>query len=139
MGVWKNTNIGGWGAYHVSDVPLIMGTTQRKQNTTPDEPEQAILIKNVMTAFAAFVKDPDNGLSKLGWPQYKPGTDSLIRLGFNNSGTISYGPAEQYDKNCPSLMHVGPEAYGIKKMKRLAARSLGLVNFAGQMLAQADA
>lgn len=70
MGVWKNTNLGGLGAFHVSDVPLVLGTSERKQGAAKNEPEQDVLIKNVMTAWSTFAKDPDDGLTKLGWPKY---------------------------------------------------------------------
>jgi carboxylesterase type B len=50
---------------------MVMGTTERKlgAKNTPDQEE---LSKNIMTAWAAFSKDPKDGLNKIGWPQYDP-------------------------------------------------------------------
>lgn len=72
MGVWDNLLLGGVGAYHVSDVPLVMGTTEQKEGAGKNEPEQEILIGHVMKAWSTFAKDPSNGLTKLGWPKYDP-------------------------------------------------------------------
>jgi carboxylesterase type B len=72
MGQWQNVQIGGKGAYHVSDIPLTMGTTERKTTATRNTAAEEELIKNVMTAWSTFAKDPVNGLTKLGWPRYDP-------------------------------------------------------------------
>jgi carboxylesterase type B len=72
MGQWPNVQIGGKGSYHVSDVPLVMGTTERKKTATKNTPEEERLIINTMTAWATFAKDPVDGLTKLGWPKYNP-------------------------------------------------------------------
>ncbi|KIW00240.1 uncharacterized protein PV09_08132 [Verruconis gallopava] len=111
MGQWNNTNLGGLGAYHVSDVPLVMGATERKEGATPDEPEETLMIKNVMNAWAAFAKDPENGLTNLGWPRYDPEGNTLIRLGLDNKGTPSIGQSTMYDYYCKAMRHVGPSEY----------------------------
>jgi carboxylesterase type B len=36
----------------------------------PDTAEQKSLTKLMMTAWATFAKDPENGLDRLGWPVY---------------------------------------------------------------------
>lgn len=72
MGVWDNELLGGYGAYHLADVPIVMGTTMRKATATPNDPEEEKLINVTMTAWATFAKDPENGLTELGWPKYDP-------------------------------------------------------------------
>jgi carboxylesterase type B len=71
MGVWPNTNLGpGTGAYHSSDVPLVFGTTELRGDNIKDSPEEAKVVKDTMTAWATFAKDPVKGLIGLGWPTY---------------------------------------------------------------------
>jgi len=74
FGEWPNLVIWpGAGAYHSQDCPIVFGVTERNLRKIPDTPEEAKFVKNVMTAWATFAKDPENGLTKLGWPQYKSG------------------------------------------------------------------
>lgn len=61
MGTFENTLIAGQGAYHLAEVPIVMGTSGRKSKDQPNTPDQDETIKNVMTAWAAFAKDPDHG------------------------------------------------------------------------------
>jgi cholinesterase len=56
------------GAYHSSEIPLIFGTST---DTGADTPDEAKLAKAMQHAWATFAKDPDNGLSRLGWPVYQ--------------------------------------------------------------------
>ena len=72
FGEWPNLEIyPGVASYHSMDCPIVFGATERA-STTPDTPEEAQFVKNVMTAWATFTKDPDHGLEKLGWPLYDP-------------------------------------------------------------------
>ena len=48
--------LGGLGTYHVSDIPIDIGSAERKATATKNEPEQDKMIKTVMTAWAAFAK-----------------------------------------------------------------------------------
>jgi carboxylesterase type B len=56
------------GAYHGSEIPLIFGTST---DTGVDTPDETKLAKNIQHAWATFAKDPDRGLSRLGWPVYQ--------------------------------------------------------------------
>jgi cholinesterase len=62
------------GAYHGSELSLVYGAPKLKdaadQNT--DTPAEAALTSVMMTAWASFAKDPQNGLTRLGYPVYKP-------------------------------------------------------------------
>ena len=53
-------------------------------------------------AWAAFAKDPVQGLTKYGggWPQYSPQTNSLIRLAYNNQTGINVAMGDAYDLGC---------------------------------------
>jgi carboxylesterase type B len=73
MGVWPNTALApDIGAYHSSEIPLVFGTTELKPNGTPDTPPEAALSAVMRKAWTTFAKDPENGLSNLGWPVYNP-------------------------------------------------------------------
>jgi carboxylesterase type B len=59
---------------------MVFGSTEYQQTfysemikeriSYPDTAEQKTLAKTMMTAWASFAKDPENGLEKLGWPVY---------------------------------------------------------------------
>jgi len=104
MATWNNTAITpNMGAYHSSEIPIVFGATQLKRGATPDTPEESKFIKNVMTAWATFAKDPDKGLERLGWPQYNPDTPTLVRLGNNNKSDPDFAPSAPYDSYCDIL------------------------------------
>ena len=81
FGEWPNLEIyPGIGAYHSMDCPIVFGATERTSKIA-DTPEEAKFVKNIMTAWATFAKDPDHGLEKLGWPKYDPSSKySLANL-----------------------------------------------------------
>jgi carboxylesterase type B len=75
---WSNQLLTpGAGAYHGVEVPLIFGSGQFYTNIS-DEPEEIALSKNMRHAWAEFARDPQNGLSKLGWPVYDEQSKSDI-------------------------------------------------------------
>jgi hypothetical protein len=98
------------GAYHSSDVPIVFGTTELKPGASKNTPEQDKYIKNVMTAWATFAKDPEKGLVKLGWPIADATPDSLVRLGYNNKSEISFGPNLGTDTACTGLRYANNPA-----------------------------
>jgi cholinesterase len=82
-GDWPNQKLSpSSGSYHSSELAMLFGTTEYlsryygelfKQNFSfPDTEEQKKLAKTMMTAWTSFAKDPENGLSKFGWPVYDP-------------------------------------------------------------------
>jgi carboxylesterase type B len=114
FGSWDNMAISGVGAYHVAEVPMVMGTTERKLGAK-NTPEQNEVTKSIMGAWSAFAKDPVEGLTKYGWPRYEPQSKStcrvqrhmltvtentLIRLGVDNKAKIDFVQAADYDVNC---------------------------------------
>jgi cholinesterase len=71
MGTWPNQAIyPDIGAYHSIDCPIVFGSIERNKRVSRNTPEQEKFIKNVMTAWATFAKDPEHGLEKIGWPLY---------------------------------------------------------------------
>jgi carboxylesterase type B len=120
MARYPNTLLEGQGAYHVGDVPIVMGATERKPTASKNTAEEEQMIKNTMTAWASFAKDPENGLSKLGWPKYNPQGmiasfichisptqillgKTLVRLGYQNQAAASFSAPTEYDSNCKNL------------------------------------
>jgi cholinesterase len=113
---FENGLLGGVGGYHISDVPIVMGTLERKVTSKKIPDEQERFIKNTMTAWASFAKDPVNGLTKLGWPKYQPKSmlhfdtiltlltcgleDTLVQLGGQNKAEPVFMSPKKYDQNC---------------------------------------
>ncbi len=85
------------GTYHGAELPIIFDTVP----ATPPPTQAEISIANYMRgAWAAFAKDPQNGLSNYGWPSYNTSHDTLIRLAYNNiTGTNVINPYK-YDADC---------------------------------------
>jgi carboxylesterase type B len=100
FGNWPNQEFApGVGAYHGSEIAMIFGTSE-VLSKTPDVPSEAQLSRIMRTAWATFAKDPENGLSDIGWPVYEQHADTLIRLGFQNEPRASLGSNEEYDRFC---------------------------------------
>jgi carboxylesterase type B len=81
MAVFPNSQIyPDTGAYHSIDCPTVFGTTGRNVQKMPNTLEQDKFVTNVMTAWAAFAKDPENGLQALGWPKYNPESKLILPI-----------------------------------------------------------
>jgi len=104
MGVWENTSLGpGTGAYHSGEIPVVFGTTELRKDSKPDSPEQAKVVKDTMHAWATFAKDPQKGLSGLGWPVYDESKDTLVRIGYHNASALNVAKAAEYDAVCEPM------------------------------------
>ncbi|KAF5879482.1 putative carboxylesterase protein [Botrytis fragariae] len=87
------------GAWHAAEIPLLFDTNLANP---PETTEQIAIGKYMRGAWAAFAKNPENGLTTYGWPKYDAAEDTLIRLAYNNqTGTNAANPS-LYDANCPT-------------------------------------
>lgn len=99
-GVFPNTNISSQGgAYHAAELTLLFGTTFTTPSSTPEEIKFEAYIQG---AWAAFAKDPVNGLATYegGWPLYDPAEKSLVRLAYDNRVGPNLAFPELYDAGC---------------------------------------
>ncbi|KAF2670795.1 alpha/beta-hydrolase [Microthyrium microscopicum] len=104
MGTWPNQAIyPDIGAYHSIDCPIVFGTVERNDKQGKNTPEEEKFVKNVMTAWATFAKDSEKGLVGLGWPLYDNKGTTLVRLGYQNQSTPSFGSVPEYDRLCPLI------------------------------------
>lgn len=76
------------GASLTSDVRAIWG-----EGTTG-------ISKIFQDAWVAFVKDPDNGLSKIGWPKYEGKGNTLVRIAHDGKLVADFPLATTYDGLC---------------------------------------
>jgi cholinesterase len=105
FGVYPNTNLttsSDSGAYHGSEVPIVFNTTPSVGVNTKLEIQ---VIDYVQSAWAAFAKDPVNGLAGagLGWKTYDPAAATLLRLGWQNDSAVNYTIPQVYDKECAAM------------------------------------
>jgi hypothetical protein len=78
----------------------LFGTTP--QDVVEDTPEQVDISKYLRGAWAAFAKDPEQGLLSYegGWPQYSTNQDTLVRLAYNNQTGTNLARGNMYDEDC---------------------------------------
>ncbi|CAD6439808.1 c676aaa1-4651-4aa4-8ceb-bae45132be8a [Sclerotinia trifoliorum] len=86
------------GAWHAAEITLLFDTNIANP---PETTEQIAIGKYMRGAWAAFAKDPENGLTNYGWPKYEPEKDTLIRLAYNNQTGINVANPSLYDADCP--------------------------------------
>jgi carboxylesterase type B len=76
---------------------MIFGTSDLRG---PDTDAEAETSKYYQNAWAAFARDPEHGLDAFGWPQYDPSSETLIKLGFENSTEAVFGMGDEFDGLC---------------------------------------
>ncbi|BCS19734.1 uncharacterized protein APUU_20166A [Aspergillus puulaauensis] len=59
------------GAYHTSEVPILFGTYNLTHLQPRPGANEIAVSKYIQGAWVAFAKDPQHGLSRYGWPQFR--------------------------------------------------------------------
>lgn len=101
MGVFSNLAVSSEaGTWHSAEVPMLFNTAP----SSPPATSAQISIGNYMRgAWAAFAKDPQQGLTNYGWPQYNTSQDTLVRLGYENITGPNLINPYRYDADCVFL------------------------------------
>lgn len=98
FGTWPNLNPLPWlEAFHSSDLPMIFGTSDLRG---PDTAAETATSKYYQGAWAAFARDPSNGLKDYGWPTYDPNGKTLIELGLNGSTSAVFADSDAFQAQC---------------------------------------
>lgn len=98
FGTWPNLNPLPWlGAYHSSDIPMIFATSDLRG---PDTQTEAAVSRYYQGTWAAFARDPVDGLKEYGWPTYNPKGKTLIELGLNSSVRAVFADSDSFDALC---------------------------------------
>lgn len=86
-----------------NQLPSLFGTMP--EVVVSNTPEQNEISAYIQGAWAAFAKDPVNGLTNYGdgWPQYDPDGKTLVRLGFNNRTGPNLADGDEFDTACGLL------------------------------------
>lgn len=91
------------GAYHGADINMIIGNSEGVSGIAPSA-EEVRLTEVMQKAWAAFVRDPSNGLtSEMGWPKYDADGETLILLGYNTTAEVKLVKPTVYDHVCSEL------------------------------------
>lgn len=69
----------------------------------PDTSEEEAIGAYFRGAWAAFAKDPYNGLDSYGWPQYSADESTLVRLAYDNQTGPNLGIGNEYDGGCQAI------------------------------------
>ncbi|KAH7410617.1 Alpha/Beta hydrolase protein [Cadophora sp. MPI-SDFR-AT-0126] len=90
------------GAWHASELAVLFNNTPTGGNVPNDTEAEIAIGKYMRGAWAAFAKNPSDGLSSYeeGWPQYVPGEETLVRLGYQNMTGANLALGTMYDGNC---------------------------------------
>lgn len=93
-------------------------------DTVPEDiiantPDENALGSYMRGAFAAFAKDPSEGLltygkENEGWPKYDPNGKTLVRLGYNKMSRPNLAKGKHYDTLC--LLHTAIHALWRRSM-----------------------
>lgn len=68
----------------------------------PDTERETWTTQYMMRAWGSFVRDPVDGLStRMLWPRYDAGGNTLVRLGFGTDPAASFVSPWQWDAACP--------------------------------------
>ena len=117
FGVFPNTRLTSApesGAWHASELSILFNTSPSGPGIPANTPEEIAIGTYLRGAWAAFAKDPTNGLKNYGggWPTYVPGQETLIRLAYQNMTGTNVALSSTYDTFCNSTFPVKGSAAG---------------------------
>jgi cholinesterase len=105
-------------AVHGAEIASVFGTMQGMGRNPLAATNTKALSKVMMQAWAAFAKDPQSGLTKIGWPKYNPMNRTLILLGEGNGPGATFASPAEYDNFCD-------EYWKSKTTVNLSGRAMG--------------
>ncbi|KAL2069387.1 hypothetical protein VTL71DRAFT_14066 [Oculimacula yallundae] len=90
------------GAWHASELPVLFNNTPSGGGIPASTEEEIKIGAFFRGAWAAFAKDPKQGLSTYegGWPMYNPGGETLVRLAYQNMTGTNLAMGTMYDGAC---------------------------------------
>ncbi|KAH8728583.1 carboxylesterase-like protein [Phaeosphaeriaceae sp. PMI808] len=102
---WENLrlyNTPSSGAYHGVEINMVIGNSEGVSGIAPGA-EAVELTKTMQSAWAAFVKDPANGMHTFGWPKYMAAEDTVVQIGSHSTSNVEFVSPKLYDAVCPGL------------------------------------
>lgn len=81
---------------------MIFGNTLGVSGLPPSIPEEQTTAL-MQHAWTVFGEDPASGLHRIGWPEFDPSSDSLIRLAYNNSPVPNFVKPDVYAAPCSTI------------------------------------
>ncbi|KAJ5773031.1 CAZyme family CE10 [Penicillium paradoxum] len=101
---WDNTRLYPTsGAYHGVEFNMIFGESAEITGI-PESDVQLQLQAKMRSAWAAFIANPQSGLTTLGWPTYDSEGSTLAEIGLNNVAGMSYVSTKDTAERCAALM-----------------------------------
>jgi cholinesterase len=88
----------GMAAYHGAELSVLFGTSVGGKDGKARK-----LGKYIRKVWAAFAKNPREGLAEIGWPEYDVEEKSLVRLGLNGKTGTHLANSKIYDDACSML------------------------------------
>ncbi|KAH8422568.1 uncharacterized protein LDX57_000321 [Aspergillus melleus] len=111
VAVWHSRYFGDWdnmrlyptsGAYHGVDIPMVFGNSADISAVSASKVEQEFS-QYMASAWVAFARDPQKGLTKFGWPQYDAKKNTLIGLAHKNSVKAEFLNPSDFQEGCAAL------------------------------------
>lgn len=102
FGVFPDTAFSGTsGAWHGSELLTLSGVVPAAMGGVPAlTTQQQEIMKYMRGAWAAFIKDPKQGLVSYGWPAYNPNEQTVVRLAVNNETGTNLAAPGMFDGVC---------------------------------------